>query len=173
MPSASNVEYPQICKPRNDFWWSDSWACQVHAFRNVPHIHLQAVVYVVWPPYSKKAAEDIFRMWTSQITEGRLNTICVTLFPPDEGLDIVDAIEELDGDAFSVAKQYGYLPASAEDVDDILPLYQTVLAYDWKKGADGHWQVELDGNTAKEWGRDYGSYSYRVAERLDGRVDWE
>ena len=79
---------------------------------------------------------------------------------------------ELEGDTFSLARKYGYLPASAEDIDDILPLYQTFLAYDWKKGDSGHWEVDMDGANAKEWGRDYGGYSYRVAEKLDGRLKW-
>ncbi|KAI1782141.1 hypothetical protein LXA43DRAFT_1069231 [Ganoderma leucocontextum] len=120
---------------------------KVQAFQNIPQIHLQVVVYVVWPPYSKQAAKETFHPWTAQVQGGRLDNISVTLFPPNEGLDIEDAIKELEGDVISEGKKYGYLPQEAEEVEDAVPAPGKVLAYDWRKDEKGDWQVDMD-----DWG---------------------
>ena len=126
-------------------------------------------MYVVWPPYSQQAAEAVFRPWTAQVNGGQLCNISVTLFPRDEGQDIQDAVQELDGDVLSKGKKYGYLPQDAEDEDDGVP---DVLCYDWQIGQGGNWQVDLRGMTASRWARDFGTFSYHVGGKLDHLQDW-
>ncbi|PIL36999.1 hypothetical protein GSI_00691 [Ganoderma sinense ZZ0214-1] len=171
-------QFPQILKGgakgrilglRQDFWWDVAWARDLQVFQNVPQIHLQVVVYVVWPPYSKRAAEKAFRGWTSLVNGGRLQNISVTLFPPNEGLDVQEAVKELEGDPLSEGKRHGYFSHDTEDIEDALP---NILAYDWRKDRDGHWEVDMNGATARNCARDYGHFSYPVAAELDDHLKW-
>ncbi|KAM5543957.1 hypothetical protein V8D89_002574, partial [Ganoderma adspersum] len=159
----------RILGRRQDFWWSESWAEQVYTFQNVLNIHLQVVVYVVWPLYSQTAAEKVFQLWTARVDGGRLHNISVTLFLPYEGMNIQEAIQQFDGDLLSKGKRYSYFPQNAKDVDDPLPEF---LSYDWRIDKDGTWEVDVGGMTTRNWARDYGSFSYKVAGKLDYRLEW-
>ncbi|KAI1787171.1 hypothetical protein LXA43DRAFT_1064584 [Ganoderma leucocontextum] len=153
----------------DSFWEQEIWSEHVHAFQNVPEMHVHAAVYVVWPPYSERDAREVFEEWTSAVDGGRLHNISVTLFPPEEGADVDRCLEELDS-SVEDAKKYGYLPHSATDVDEHAGL-GNILAYNWKSTGDNVWQVDMDGMRAREWGQDYGEFSYQGVEELDGDLE--
>ncbi|PIL34482.1 hypothetical protein GSI_03259 [Ganoderma sinense ZZ0214-1] len=75
-------------------------------------------------------------------------------------------------DLVSLGKKYGYLPDAAENLDFDIPSCGDILAYDWRKDAEGQWDVEMGGGTALKWAGDYGQFSYQVAGRLDDRLSW-